>query len=141
MIIFISNTLLSLGSPLCGFYLDILYEFLNCQHFPVNAFKNEYLCNFGYLTIVFVFNESVCFTCTYIVSDILVDLLWVEEHFEGNFHARCDVTLYGIDGEVWLEALNIPTESRQEKHRFNKALYMSVTYTVLWKIPEQNPIK
>ena len=77
---------------------------------------------------------------TYIISYVLVYFLRVEGHLEVHLHARCDVSLHWMNGEVGLETCNIPAEPKQ------KINIKSIFYTFLsnfsglaiWKFSHNN---
>lgn len=44
----------------------------------------------------------------------------VEAHHEGDIHSWGDVTLCGADGEIWLEALDVPLKPCKGKQKYRK---------------------
>ena len=55
---------------------------------------------------------------TYIISYILVNFLWMEEHLEGDLHTGSDVTFHRVDREVWLETRDIPFKSEKKWYSY-----------------------
>ena len=55
-------------------------------------------------------------TPAYIISDVIVDPCWLVPHFKRDLHTRGDVTLNGVDGEVWFKFFGIPSEPGNIDH-------------------------